>query len=1550
MTKRLFYQQSEPGSRIAATAQRLSVKARIMMALFALMLIPQGAWAQGAAGNSYNLWIGGTRVTDANKGAILSPGRGDSVKVINSAETWSLEFDSERSVLILKNVDIQREIRSGLDNLTIRFEGTNKINSDARSTDYLIAASAHANSLFTYDPTSTSNPLPLHPSATLTIEKSGDGSLELDGRDTYSAVKGFASVSYGSGCYLKSDVATTYNENLKLYECFCGGGNVDVVTITTDTFYPLWFYYKETTSPFTTHFKQVDGSNYSNISTETLTKGTISFDPANSKLSLNDVYFDGKILSSLGDLTINLTGTNQINLRDSGTCILSAKSGKLTLEKAAPNASLKLDCWQWNPTHPVIQGFTSLVYPDFSLVTSDAANYGNFFDDNSNSNTILGLYYPGETDNTIKAVNDALFTSVVNYGLSIAGTPVTSANAGNVFAGDALYDGKVTFLPDATTANSGKLTLNGFEKTDANAAIESSLDNLTIEFKGTNELGNSNVNNGYIKSTKATATLTFKGGAASSTLNLKSPSDAIVQGFASVSYDGAYWNYSGPITYDTSSRKYVNEWGDLTILTITTTPQYLLWIESLQVSADGSGKTGATYDDASKTLTLNECSILSMDGIVSALPSLNIKLKGNNSVGTWSSTRTPIVSSVSTATLNIQTADGEDNCSLVLTTMGSDPVVKGFASVSHTGLDLVVTAGTGTTLDAATTYGATLSVSAYPLWIGSKQVNVANAGNVLSGTANDGKVSYVHDATNNTGTLTLNNAQLVGDIATSMSDLTIHIKGGCEIRAKSNCIRSSATTPGTLTFTREGAGDLTLNNINAVDPYNPSNTKMTAIKGFKTLAGLPLITKEPYEIDAYCRLKKSMSSDTATIDYAWVNADVTYPLWVKGNQVTSENKSNVLEEATATVSFDVDKNTLTLDGANISDSIISDLASLTIGLIGDNSVFQGIRSSKATTSLTIAKDATATGNVSLLVETQYAYAIWGFNSLTYTGFTPYTSDGTIDLTSTISYTSTDRALKDGGSKLNGVKFVSKTDLSASGLSFSMDSKTYSGSAVVLPGNVTMNDGTNNIPLTATSDYTVTGYKDANGNSLTSGAPTDAGSYYATISGEGVYMGTADVPFTINPITASLSWDTTTPLIFNGTPQAPAVSVSNLLRGESCTVTVIGQETNAGTSYTATATALSNNNYQLPKTGLTQTFKIDPVNLSTSTTLSISTIDNQTYSGSEIKPTPTVNIKLGTSTTETPLVASTDFDYSYSNNTNAALSTAASAPTVTITGKGNYEGTKVVKFTIDQVDMSTSTDITIEAVPDQTYTGSAITPTPTVKFKGNDLVAGTGNDFVYGYLNNINLASSTDPTAPPTVTITGNGNFKNTTSVKFTIKEQEASVNFGTRDYITFYNSTTGNLLVPDNVKAYIVTGVNGNEVVVDQVSFITPATAVLMEKAPGWKNVKDNMLHSGNLLKFAFSDIDATGKKYYVLYNNEFVRATGTIPIGRNYLDLSAIVNPARTLIIGGNNSATAIEAVSEEVADGEDKWYDMQGRQINKPSKAGLYIKNGKKVVVNNK
>jgi len=79
------------------------------------------------------------------------------------------------------------------------------------------------------------------------------------------------------------------------------------------------------------------------------------------------------------------------------------------------------------------------------------------------------------------------------------------------------------------------------------------------------------------------------------------------------------------------------------------------------------------------------------------------------------------------------------------------------------------------------------------------------------------------------------------------------------------------------------------------------------------------------------------------------------------------------------------------------------------------------------------------------------------------------------------------------------------------------------------------------------------------------------------------------------------------------------------------------------------------------------------------------------------------------------------------------------------------------------------------------------------------------------------------------------------------------------------------------------------------------------------------------------------------------VRASGTIPTNKVYLDLSGSSSPARSYTISTDNT-TAIEGIFDEEADGEEKWYDMQGRRINKPTKAGLYIKNGQKVVIKNK
>ena len=158
--------------------------------------------------------------------------------------------------------------------------------------------------------------------------------------------------------------------------------------------------------------------------------------------------------------------------------------------------------------------------------------------------------------------------------------------------------------------------------------------------------------------------------------------------------------------------------------------------------------------------------------------------------------------------------------------------------------------------------------------------------------------------------------------------------------------------------------------------------------------------------------------------------------------------------------------------------------------------------------------------------------------------------------------------------------------------------------------------------------------------------------------------------------------------------------------------------------------------------------------------------------------------------------------------------------------------------------------------------------------------------------------------------------------------------------------------MPNDVNAYVVTSVTGNTVNITPISYIHANVPVLLESSSGATTVKNSSesLPTTNLLKYASKVVTPDGGQY-VLYSDEFVKvtSTSTIPAGKVYLDLTS--SNARTLVIVRNNSATGVDTISnDEAADGEDKWYDMQGRKINKPSKTGLYIKNGKKVVVNNK
>jgi len=134
-------------------------------------------------------------------------------------------------------------------------------------------------------------------------------------------------------------------------------------------------------------------------------------------------------------------------------------------------------------------------------------------------------------------------------------------------------------------------------------------------------------------------------------------------------------------------------------------------------------------------------------------------------------------------------------------------------------------------------------------------------------------------------------------------------------------------------------------------------------------------------------------------------------------------------------------------------------------------------------------------------------------------------------------------------------------------------------------------------------------------------------------------------------------------------------------------------------------------------------------------------------GNEIKPDVQVLSDNGTQLTK-----GVDYDLSYENNVNVGKAT------VNITFKGNYTGTRSVNFNIiakalsnDLVDISETTA--------QTYTGSEITPTPTIKF--GDVTLVKDKDYTLSYEDNVNAGKAK-------INVSFIGNYSGTATSSFDI--------------------------------------------------------------------------------------------------------------------------------------------------------------------------------------
>ena len=192
---------------------------------------------------------------------------------------------------------------------------------------------------------------------------------------------------------------------------------------------------------------------------------------------------------------------------------------------------------------------------------------------------------------------------------------------------------------------------------------------------------------------------------------------------------------------------------------------------------------------------------------------------------------------------------------------------------------------------------------------------------------------------------------------------------------------------------------------------------------------------------------------------------------------------------------------------------------------------------------------------------------------------------------------------------------------------------------------------------------------------------------------------------------------------------------------------------------------------------------------------VQSIASQPYTGSAIEPT--VTVKDGRKT----LNAGTDYTVTYKDNTNVGTATA------TVTGTGNYTGSVETKFNITAKALTASM---VQDIAAQTYTGSPIVPELTVK--DGETALSKDTDYTVKYQNNLNAGTAT-------VTLTGKGNYSDSVSKTFTIKQKDVTaqrdatdiqvvVDKGTFDAPTF-GDVTGTL-------TYSYDGATGYDAIVEK--------------------------------------------------------------------------------------------------------------------------------------
>ena len=355
-------------------------------------------------------------------------------------------------------------------------------------------------------------------------------------------------------------------------------------------------------------------------------------------------------------------------------------------------------------------------------------------------------------------------------------------------------------------------------------------------------------------------------------------------------------------------------------------------------------------------------------------------------------------------------------------------------------------------------------------------------------------------------------------------------------------------------------------------------------------------------------------------------------------------------------------------------------------------------------------------------------------------------------------------------------------------------------------------------------------------------------------------------------------------------------------------------------------------------------KLDPIVI---TSDMIQNINDVVYTGKAIEPT--IIIKNGDLT----LVEGTDYSVSYSDN----IIVGTAKVTVTAIQGSCYQGSADKTFKIVKA------DVIIKKAPmglNLVYTGQ-----PQALVDAGEIEGGTILFSEDGVTYSEGIPTGTEM-GDYTVyyKIIGDANHYDVGVQTLTASIKGFPVVVGAGEYVTYYSDRALKLDAAETeAKLYTVTDVNGSVATISQLSVAAANTPLLVYNngaeaktivlIPTDDAPENIAVYNG--FKGTLSDQQMNGssdaKDYYVVSGEYFslVRNAGTIKANRCWLEINKNVSQSapRLIIGGGGEGTTGIDGVDIEDAN-DGNWYDLNGRKLQgKPAQKGLYIKDGKKVVV---